>query len=148
MKISENLSRLNQSALVIVGDAINPEQWSQGKTLDRILIDAPCSAMGVIRRHPDIKVLRESTAVDEVVKCQKQILQNTWPLLKKGGRLVYATCSVLVQENQHQIESFLNDNSDAKVIEFELPLGKQCRVGWQLLPGITDGFYYAILEKI
>ena len=146
-KINENLQRLKQSATVIVGDALTPSKWSQGKTFDRILIDAPCSAMGVIRRHPDIKILRESIAVTEVIKRQKKILQSTWPLLTTGGRLVYATCSILSEENQQQIQNFVNENLDAKVVPFDLPLGKQCSVGWQLLPGITDGFYYAILEK-
>lgn len=148
VKISENLARLKQSALVIVGDAFNPHQWSQDKTFDRILIDAPCSAMGVIRRHPDIKVLREKSGITEVVLWQKKILQNTWPLLKSGGRLLYVTCSVLAEENQQQIEGFIQSNPDAKVVPFELPIGQQCSVGWQILPGVTDGFYYAILEKI
>ncbi len=148
IKINENLTRLKQSATVLVGDALKPDEWSHGKTFDRILIDAPCSAMGVIRRHPDIKVLREKSAVEEVVQSQKEILKNTWPLLKKGGRLVYATCSVLAEENQHQIEAFIKSNTDIKLVPFELPIGKKCSIGWQLLPGTTDGFYYAILEKI
>lgn len=139
-RVHENLARLNQEAEVKVGDGRFPEQWCEGMSFDRILLDAPCSATGVIRRHPDIKWLRRDSDIAELVELQYEILTKIWPYLKAGGRLVYATCSVLPDENKLQIERFLINNGDAKQ-EGELQ---------QHLPTIEggDGFFYATLIKI
>lgn len=146
--IYQNLERLKLSAKVIEGDAAQVNDWWDGKPFDRILVDAPCSAVGVIRRHPDIKILRAHSAVVEIVKRQQTILDALWPLLKAGGRLVYATCSILPIENELQIEAFLKRHQDAVAVPFNLAWGDPRTIGWQFLPGKSDGFYYAILEKM
>ena len=139
-RINENLSRLKLNADVIVGDGVKPEQWAKGKKFDRILLDAPCSATGVIRRHPDIKWLRRDSDISELAKLQYQILVNIWSYLKVGGTLVYATCSILPEENSLQIERFLKETNDAKLVEPVI----------QYLPSEEggDGFFYAKLNKI
>ena len=148
-RISENLSRLQQQATLIVGDAEKPSEWWDGQSFERILVDAPCSATGVIRRHPDIKLLRRAEDIAQLQTSQKNILNAIWPLLAPGGVLLYATCSILKQENQRQIESFLVEHGDA----FELPLvvswGVETGVGRQILTGESgmDGFYYARIGK-
>lgn len=138
-RIDENLSRLKLNAQVIVGDGIAPEQWAHGQQFDRILLDAPCSATGVIRRHPDIKWLRRESDIAELVQLQFQILTNIWPYLKSGGTLIYATCSILPDENRLQIERFLAIVPDAKLVNDII----------QYLPTINggDGFFYAKLIK-
>lgn len=146
-RIKQNLQRLNLSAELICGDASLLDNWWDKQMFDRILLDAPCSALGVIRRHPDIKLLRTQDAVDNVVRTQQSILTALWQTLKPGGRLVYATCSVLPQENELQLEQFLQAHPDAVSMPFELPIGKAKQIGWQCLPPISDGFYYAVLEK-
>lgn len=146
-RINENLIRLSQEASVIVGDAMDPSKWWDGIPFNRILLDAPCSATGVIRRHPDIKLLRTQSDITEIVKRQKEILEALWQTLAPGGRLVYATCSIFPEENEQQIESFIAGKTDVKVIDFSLPIGMSRTIGWQLYPGESDGFYYAVLEK-
>ena len=140
--VRENLERLQLSAMLIAGDATEPKDWWDGKPYDRILLDAPCSALGVIRRHPDIKVLRRPADVDRVVTLQAKMLQALWPLLAPGGLFVYATCTVLERENSHQIAAF---RSLEPTIDPELPSATAC----QLLTGEAegDGFYYAWLRK-
>jgi 16S rRNA (cytosine967-C5)-methyltransferase len=140
--VRENLDRLALSAKLVTGDATTPQEWWDGKPFDRILLDAPCSALGVIRRHPDIKVLRRPTDVDRVVTLQASMLKALWPLLAPGGLLVYATCTVLKRENDQQIEAFRSTES---TIEPELATASSC----QLLTGEAegDGFYYAWLRK-
>ncbi|MGR9012474.1 MAG: 16S rRNA (cytosine(967)-C(5))-methyltransferase RsmB, partial [Gammaproteobacteria bacterium] len=101
-RVSENMQRLNLQAKLVVGDAANPESWWDGKPFDRILLDAPCSALGVIRRHPDIKLLRRAEDIGQLQALQQSILQAVWPLLAPGGQLLYATCSILKQENERQ----------------------------------------------
>jgi len=149
-RVEENLSRLGLSADVIAGDAANPETWWHGKLFDRILLDAPCSGTGVIRRHPDIKWLRKSSDIDNLVELQQQILKKIWSLLKPGGTLLYATCSILPEENKDQIKHFIENNTDAKLVKISHNNEDQTSVGWQLLPGEQnmDGFYYAKLLKI
>lgn len=149
-RITENLQRLHLSAELKQADAIQPDAWWDGQQFDRILLDAPCSGTGVIRRHPDIRVLRQAKEVTAIAKTQMQLLKALWPLLKKGGRLVYATCSVLRQENDQQISDFLAQTPDVNVVPFTLPWGRAVEPGWQLLPGEGegDGFYYAVLEKV
>lgn len=138
-RIHENLTRLNLHAEVKVGDGLTPERWCKGQQFDRILLDAPCSATGVIRRHPDIKWLRRNSDIAQLTELQHAILTNIWPYLKTGGTLVYATCSILPDENKLQIERFLQENTTAK-LRSELK---------QFLPTENggDGFFYAVLTK-
>ena len=144
-RVSENLQRLGQHATVIAGDGRSPQQWSQGQTWHRILLDAPCSATGVIRRHPDIKWLRRDRDIDELAGLQREILVATWPLLKPGGTLLYATCSILPQENSEQIAFFLAGHPDASLVE----TGDAANPGRQCLPTPDggDGFFYAKIIK-
>ena len=117
------------------------------KLFDKILIDAPCSGTGVIRGHPDIKLLRKLKDLSQATSIQTKILENLWSLLKPGGELVYATCSILKDENERQIKTFLNNFKDAKHIDIELPWGEG-EIGKQKLPEKNyDGFYYAKLLK-
>lgn len=146
-RVDENLKRMGLKATLISADASSPDAWAK-QLFDRILLDAPCSATGVIRRHPDIKWLRRETDIAALVKLQAQILQNLWPWLKPGGVMLYATCSILPDENSTQITHFLESNANAELI----PLHSGDSVlspGWQILPGeeSMDGFYYAKLRK-
>lgn len=145
LRVTENLERLNVTANLIANDATQPDLWWDGVQYDRILLDAPCSATGVIRRHPDIKWLRKADDIDQLQTLQQQILKNIWPLLKPGGTLLYATCSVLPQENDNQIKYFLAENTDAELIK----INDSDALGWQILPSENnmDGFYYAKLIK-
>ncbi len=142
-RVRENLARLGLAARIVAGDATRPERWWDGRPFDRILLDAPCSAVGVIRRHPDIKVLRQPEDVARAVELQARLLHALWPLLRPGGRLVYATCSVLRRENDAQIDAF------AAVVGAVEPAGTEARSRCQTLPGDADGdgFYYASLLK-
>ncbi|EJD6376794.1 MULTISPECIES: 16S rRNA (cytosine(967)-C(5))-methyltransferase RsmB [Providencia] len=141
-RVKENLIRLKQHAVVIQGDGTQPETWAQGQQFDRILLDAPCSATGVIRRHPDIKWLRRDSDINELAQLQSQILEAIWPYLKPGGTLVYATCSIMPEENGKQIQSFLSKHNDAC-------LNDGTDAGLQILPSTNggDGFFYARLVK-
>jgi 16S rRNA (cytosine967-C5)-methyltransferase len=149
-KITENLKRLNLSATVLSQDASNIPAWWDGKPFDRILLDAPCSATGVIRRHPDIKLLRKESDLAAFTKEQLKLLKNLWPLLKKDGLLVYATCSIFPEENVDIIQAFLTEQTDAREEKIQAEWGLPCRVGRQILPGMhgMDGFYYAVLSRI
>ena len=146
VRVKENLARLNLSAKVIAADASKPEIWWDNQQYDRILLDAPCSGTGVIRRHPDIKWLRKATDIEALTQLQQQILKNIWSLLKPGGTLLYVTCSVLPEENCEQIQQFISENTDAELIAIE---NTQQKIGWQILPNeqSMDGFYYAKLKK-
>ncbi|WP_432468557.1 16S rRNA (cytosine(967)-C(5))-methyltransferase RsmB [Agarivorans sp. Z349TD_8] len=146
-RVSENLQRLQLKATLHCADASQPERWNQ-QPFDRILLDAPCSATGVIRRHPDIKWLRREADIAELVKLQQQILTALWQHLKPGGVLLYATCSVLPEENYQQIAVFLQQTADAELLPINQNETAQ-QPGWQLLPGDNnmDGFYYARLRK-
>ncbi len=148
-KIGQNLQRLGQTARLIVGDAKEPDTWWDGKAFDRILLDAPCSATGVIRRHPDIKILRRATDITALVELQAQILNAVWLLLKPGGMLLYATCSVLPRENSEQLAAFTDKCLDATPISIDTDWGRTSGAGRQILPGENgmDGFYYACLKK-
>ena len=138
-RIEENLARLKQVAEVKVGDGLTPEKWCSGRQFDRILLDSPCSATGVIRRHPDIKWLRRDSDIAQLTDLQHAILTNIWSYLKVDGTLVYATCSILPDENKLQIERFLKENSNAQLV------GDMK----QFLPTAQggDGFFYAVLKK-
>lgn len=149
LRVNENLVRLGFEARVIAGDAAEPEDWWEGELFDRILLDAPCSATGVIRRHPDIKLLRRDDDIGKLVTLQRRILNALWPLLRPGGQLLYATCSILPEENSLQVAKFLADREDAVERSLDVAWGRQAPVGRQILPGEDgmDGFYYALLEK-
>ena len=148
-RVNENLQRLKLQAEVVVGDACQSSEWGKGKVFDRILVDAPCSALGVIRRHPDIKVLRRESDIEALADIQQQILKTAWALLAPQGILLYATCSVLKQENEEQIEMFLNDHADGIEVPIEAEWGIKRPYGRQILTGDQkmDGFYYAKLFK-
>jgi 16S rRNA (cytosine967-C5)-methyltransferase len=148
-RVSENLQRLNLQAKLVVGDAANPQSWWDGKPFDRILLDAPCSALGVIRRHPDIKLLRRAEDIGQLQVLQKSILQAVWPLLAPEGLMVYATCSILKQENEQQVQAFLAEHSDAVELSIDADWGTAGVCGRQILTGESamDGFYYACISK-
>ncbi|WP_414165818.1 16S rRNA (cytosine(967)-C(5))-methyltransferase RsmB [Superficieibacter sp. BNK-5] len=144
-RVYDNLKRLGVKAEVKQGDGRFPAQWCGEQRFDRILLDAPCSATGVIRRHPDIKWLRRDRDIAELAKLQAEILDAVWPHLKQGGTLVYATCSILPEENNQQIAAFLARTPDARLSV----TGTPDRPGQQNLPGMEDGdgFFYAKLIK-
>ena len=148
-RVHQNLERIGLQATVIQGDAAQPADWWQGEAFDRILLDAPCSATGVIRRHPDIKWLRRPDDIAQLAALQAQILDALWQQLKPGGTLLYATCSILPDENSNQIKAFLQRTPNAR--HQPLHSGDTTeQPGWQLLPGAEqrDGFYYAKLSKL
>jgi len=148
-QIEQNLARLDLNAMVLAADAMDTEAWWNGKKYNKILLDAPCSATGVIRRHPEIKWLRSSAQVDAVVKVQADLLNALWPLLENGGILVYATCSILKRENSGQIGQFLEQHADAVLAGPDVEWGTAGPFGRQIMPGETgmDGFFYAVLRK-
>jgi 16S rRNA (cytosine967-C5)-methyltransferase len=147
--VRDNLRRLGLEARLEAADAGDPDSWWDGLPFDRILLDAPCSATGVIRRHPEIKWLRDEAQVEQAVAQQARLLAALWPLLKPGGMLVYATCSVLPCENSEQIQSFIETRGDVETGGTEPVPGLEQPRGKQILPGEQemDGFYYAVLHK-
>jgi 16S rRNA (cytosine967-C5)-methyltransferase len=144
--VRDNLARLGLEATLIGADAADLAAWWDGRWFDRVLLDAPCSATGVIRRHPDIKVLRRPDDVTRAVALQARLLTALWQVVKPGGRLVYATCSILKEENEQQVLLFLRNTPDA---ELAGPAAVNAATGQQLLTGEAnaDGFYYACLDK-
>ena len=150
-RVAQNLQRGGLHADLHAGDAAQPQHTNWGAShYDRILVDAPCSATGVMRRHPDIRLLRRASDLPDLVQRQSTILSALWGLLVPGGRLVYVTCSLLPAENAQQVEAFLARHQDARAVELPTVPGTRCGEGVQLLPGIddTDGFYYAALQKL
>ena len=153
-RVRDNHGRIGGDATIVVGDASKPEEWWDGAPFDAILLDAPCSATGVIRRHPDIKLLRRDADIEALSTLQAGLLRALWPLLAPGGRLLYVTCSVLAAENDDIVQAFLGTCSDA-VEDRVLPnnnirdLMRRKACGYQVLPGTADldGFYYACLVK-
>ena len=148
-RVEDNLQRLDLSAKLIVGDATEPKAWWDGQLFDRILVDAPCSALGVIRRHPDIKLLRREEDIQTLQQVQAKILQAAWQMLAQGGVMIYATCSVLKQENEQQMQAFMQANGHAIELVIEAGWGIKQVVGRQILTGQDemDGFYYARICK-
>lgn len=146
--IEQNTQRLKLNAKLIAADASNITSWWDGQKFDRILIDAPCSGTGVIRRHPDIKVLRRPEDITSLAETQQQLLENLWPLLNTDGLLVYTTCSALKRENEQQIMDFLNRHPEAQEHTPIKPPASRRQAGYQRLPGddLLDGFYYACLR--
>lgn len=150
-RLAENLHRLGLEADYQVGDASQPNEWWDGEAFDKILLDAPCSATGIIRRHPDIKQHRTEEDIEALVELQGEILNALWPTLKQGGQLLYATCSVLPQENTLQMQQFIDNTPDAKLVKLDLAGSVTFETpGNQYLPGTAgmDGFFYCLLEKI
>ncbi len=148
-RVRENLDRLGLQAALQAGDAADTGTWWDGVPFQRILLDAPCSATGVIRRHPDIKALRRAGDLDALTATQARLLDALWPLLAPGGMLLYATCSVLKRENTDQVDAFLRRHADAAERPIDAAWGHACGHGRQILPGDAgmDGFYYARLVK-
>ena len=152
-KIKENLDRLELNAPnidLINQDIVDIHQWWDNTQFDRILVDAPCSSTGVIRRHPDIKWLKNEETLLKNAKIQLGILQALWPTLKPGGKLIYSTCSIFKEENESIISLFLKNEKSAQHKEMALPKSVPLEYGYQFLPQIAgmDGFYYAMIEKI
>lgn len=147
-RVGENLHRLGLRATLLAADAARADWWD-GRPFDRILLDAPCSATGVIRRHPDIKLLRQPEDIPRLVALQAAILENLWPMLAPGGMLVYATCSILPQENAGQLANFLARHDDAREQTIMADWGQAVEVGRQILPDQDgmDGFFYACINK-
>jgi 16S rRNA (cytosine967-C5)-methyltransferase len=153
-RVRENLRRGDLSADVVSGDAALPAAWWDGVPFDRILLDAPCSALGVIRRHPDIRLRKSPSDIDKLPAMQARLLTSAWQMLKPGGRLVYATCTLTRSENRDLIAAFLRDKADAISVPAEgwegwPNFGEADEYGRQILPGEAgaDGFYYAALDK-
>ncbi len=144
VRVDENMQRLQLSAKLLTGDAAQPEDWWDGQLFQRILADVPCSATGVVRRHPDIKWLRRPSDIEKFAQQQQQILTALWPLLERGGKLLYATCSIFEVENQQVIQEFLMHHADARQCQLAATDMQQ----GQLLPNEQhDGFFYALLQK-
>ncbi|WP_168418352.1 16S rRNA (cytosine(967)-C(5))-methyltransferase RsmB [Acinetobacter towneri] len=150
LRVNENLERLqlNQDTQVDIV-AADATTWTTSETVDCIVLDAPCSAIGVLRRHPDIRLLRQSGDIQQTAALQQQILQHMWQQLKVGGTLLYITCSILKAENEQQMQQFFAEHDNAKEVKIEADWGIAQRYGRQLLPqqGRGDGFYYCRIEK-
>jgi 16S rRNA (cytosine967-C5)-methyltransferase len=150
-RIAENLQRLQLHAQVVVADAANPKTWWDGESFDAILLDAPCTASGIVRRHPDVRWLRRESDSAQLAQVQTQLLTTLWPLLKPGGRMLYCTCSVFKLEGELPVKAFLQHNTDARLLPSVGHLRPQNHsVSVSLadnLSGDHDGFYFALLEK-
>ena len=148
LRVADNLSRLSLRAHLVQADAGDLHAWQSAGTFERILADVPCTASGVVRRHPDIKWLRKATDIPRFAMRQSQILDTLWQLLRGGGKLLYATCSVFNEENRLQIEQFVARHSDAQQLPLALPADGITIADGQLLPDVEhDGFFYTLLQK-
>ena len=147
-RIESNLARLHLAAHLVNGDAAHPEAWWDGKPYVRILADVPCSASGVVRRHPDIKWLRRADDIARFASRQRDILDALWQTLASDGKLLYATCSIFHEENEEQIDSFLRRHPDARRLTLPAPHTNAQQLAGQILPDEQhDGFFYALLQK-
>jgi len=149
-RLRQNLARGGQTARVLVGDAALPQDWSAGVEYDAILADLPCSASGVLRRHPDIKLLRRESDIMPLRAQQARILDALWSVLKPGGKMLYSTCSIFKEENESQVSAFLERQTQAREIPLDgVQWGTARPHGRQILPGSDnmDGFYYALLAR-
>ena len=150
-RIRETLARLHLSADVVAGDAAQPDAWWDRVPFDAILLDAPCTASGIVRRHPDVPWLRRETDVAQLAAVQARLLRSLWPLLKSGGQLLYCTCSVFRSEGQDQIETFLAHNTDGRLLPSPGHLLPHFQANGGGVPdnhgSDHDGFFYALLEK-
>jgi 16S rRNA (cytosine967-C5)-methyltransferase len=149
-RVQETLDRLGLAAELVCADAAAPGTWWDGRHFDRILLDAPCSGTGVLRRHPDIKRLRRETDIGPLAAQQERLLEAAWCLLRPGGMLLYSTCSIIPGENDAQITRFLARHPDASERRLETRWGRSLSAGRQILPGEDgmDGFYYACVDKL
>ena len=150
-RIDQNLQRLGLKAEIVVADAAQPKTWWDGQQFDAILLDAPCSASGIVRRHPDVRWLRRESDIKQLAAIQKNLLKTLWPLLKHGGRMLYVTCSVFRQEGELQVKTFVEHNTDCTLhpsLGHLRPQNSQTPAALvDNLAGDHDGFYYALLEK-
>lgn len=150
-RITHNLDRLGLQADLRVADAARPQSWWDGVLFDGVLLDAPCTASGIVRRHPDVRWLRRETDIAQLAQLQKELLNALWPVLKTGGRMVYCTCSLFLAEGQQQLQTFLANHSDAMVLPSPGHLIPKNPANTNSLPdnGVydQDGFFYALLEK-
>jgi 16S rRNA (cytosine967-C5)-methyltransferase len=147
--VTQNLTRLGFSARMMTGDARSSAEWWDGGLFSKILVDAPCSASGIIRRQPDIRIHRQASDIEHLSAVQGEILEALWPLLSAGGRMVYATCSIFREENDGVIKAFESRHADSNVRAISAEWGTATEFGRQILPGEAnmDGFYYSVLEK-
>ena len=150
-RVAQNLHRLGLQAKIVVGDAAQPNAWWDGQLFDGILLDAPCTASGIVRRHPDVRWLRRPTDIAQLANIQALLLQTLWPLLKPGGALVYCTCSVFRAEGENQVQTFLAHHTDARLMPSPGHLLPQTSAPSTVLHDNLmrehDGFYYALLQK-
>ena len=153
-RVRENLERLGLQANLVAADVENVRGWWDGRLYDRVLLDVPCSATGVIRRHPDIKILRRARDIPSLARKQANLLAAAWGVVKPGGRVLYTSCSVLAAENERVVAAFLARTPGARDLTPELtaawpPRPAGTGPGYQVLPGEAgmDGFYYACLAK-
>ncbi len=153
-RVRDNLSRGDLRAEIVAADSADPKNWWDGTPFDRILLDAPCSGLGVIRRHPDIRLRKSPSDIDKLPELQGRLLRSTWDMLAPGGRLVYVTCTVTRSENHGVMAAFLASTPDAAIVPVATwqgwpGLGEPDDIGRQILPGEAgaDGFYYAALTK-
>ena len=150
-RVAQNLWRLGLQARIVVGDAGRPDDWWDGRLYDGILLDAPCTASGIVRRHPDVRWLRRPTDIAQLAAIQAHLLATLWPLLKAGGRMVYCTCSVFRAEGEQQMQTFVAHHTDALLMPSPGHMLPQSGVGATRIPDNLmrehDGFYYACLEK-
>jgi 16S rRNA (cytosine967-C5)-methyltransferase len=150
-RIHQTLRRLGLKAQVLAADAARPDAWWDGQLFDGILLDAPCTASGIVRRHPDVRWLRRESDIAQLASQQAALLASLWPLVKAGGRLLYCTCSVFREEGSQQIDAFLVHNTDARLLPSPGHLLPQSGSNGRSVPdnpsGDHDGFFYALLEK-
>ena len=151
-RIVQNLQRVGRTAQVITADAAQTKTWWDGQAFDAILLDAPCTASGIVRRHPDVRWLRREADIDKLAAVQRNLFKQLWPLVKPGGRLLYCTCSVFKDEGENQVKTFVEHNTNARLLPSLGHLKPQSRATSTVLTdnlsGDHDGFYYALLEKI
>jgi 16S rRNA (cytosine967-C5)-methyltransferase len=150
-RIRQNLARLGLAAEVLAADAARPDLWWDGKPFDAILLDAPCTASGIVRRHPDVRWLRRESDIAQLAALQRKLLQALWPLLAPGGRMLYCTCSLFLAEGAEQVQTFLAHNTDATLLPSPGHLIPANSAKQGLVPdnqlGEHDGFFYALLQK-
>jgi 16S rRNA (cytosine967-C5)-methyltransferase len=151
-RIAQNLQRIGRSAKVIAADAALTKTWWDGQLFDAVLLDAPCTASGIVRRHPDVRWLRREADIAKLAAIQKNLLKQLWPLVKPGGRLLYCTCSVFRAEGENQAKTFVEHNTNARLLPSLGHLRPQSSTTATAfvdnLSGDHDGFYYALLEKL
>jgi 16S rRNA (cytosine967-C5)-methyltransferase len=151
LRIGQNLARLGLQAQVLTADAARPQDWWDGQLFDAILLDAPCTASGIVRRHPDVRWLRRESDIAQLAGIQKRMLNALWEVLRPGGRLLYCTCSLFLAEGSAQVQTFLTHNTDAVLLPSPGHLMPRSVAKGDVVPDNEpcdhDGFYYALLQK-